>query len=102
MRDLFVTMLVFCEVSNPGELWAAHWTSPANDIEYKQRKMMNLPSLKINVDYKQMLALESVANLLKQYGKRLSDFPGLPEFHAGTTSGYKNELMIEEMLYDRE
>ncbi|XP_063942080.1 uncharacterized protein LOC108218842 isoform X3 [Daucus carota subsp. sativus] len=102
MRDLFVTMLVFCEVSDPGELWAKHWTSLADDVEYKRRKIMNLPSLKINVADKQMLALEAVGNLLKQYGKKLSDFPGLPQFHAGTTSKYRNELLIEEMMYDRE
>lgn len=25
LHDLFVTLLVFCEISNPAELWEKHW-----------------------------------------------------------------------------
>lgn len=102
LRDLFVTLLIFCEVSNAGELWAKHWTALADDIEYRRRKITNFPTLTINVDDKQMLALEEVSNLLKQYGKKLSDYPGLLELNTATTSKYKNELLVEEMMYDRE
>lgn len=63
---------------------------------------MNLPTLKINTADKQMLALEAVGNLLKQYGNKLADYPGLPELNAAKTSRYRNELLIEDMMYDRE
>ncbi|XP_074328023.1 uncharacterized protein LOC141665934 [Apium graveolens] len=102
LRDLFVTLLVFCEIINVGELWAKHWTALADDIEYKRRKISNIPTLTIKADDKQMLALEEVNNLLKQYGKKNSDYPGLPELNTATTSKYRNELLVEEMMYDRE
>lgn len=63
---------------------------------------MNLPTLSISDADKQMLALEAINNLLKQYGKKLADFPGLPELNTGITTKYRNELLLEEMMYDRE
>ncbi|WOG82236.1 hypothetical protein DCAR_0101398 [Daucus carota subsp. sativus] len=71
IRDLFVTLLVFCEISNPSELWEKHWAALADDIEYTRRKITKLPNLKLTDDDKQMLALEAINGLLKQYGKRI-------------------------------
>ncbi|KAK9669021.1 hypothetical protein RND81_13G103600 [Saponaria officinalis] len=31
-RDLFVTLLLFCEVSDPGKLWETHWEKLSDDI----------------------------------------------------------------------
>ncbi|KAL8106856.1 hypothetical protein AgCh_023594 [Apium graveolens] len=36
------------------------------------------------------------------YGKKLADYPGLPKLNVVSTSKYRNELLIEEMIYDRE
>ncbi|XP_074371907.1 uncharacterized protein LOC141712757 isoform X3 [Apium graveolens] len=102
LRDLFVTLLVFCEISNPSELWDKHWANLADDIQYTKRKMTQLPNLKISDADKQMLALEAISQLLKQYGKKLEDFPGLPELNIVSTTRYKNDLLLEEMMYDRE
>ncbi|XP_017225164.2 uncharacterized protein LOC108201383 [Daucus carota subsp. sativus] len=102
LRDLFVTLLVFCEVSNPSEHWEKHWLTLSDDIEYTQRKLLKLPSLRIDVGDKQMLALQAISDLLKQYGKRLADYPGLPALNTATKHKYKNELLIEEMMYNRE
>jgi hypothetical protein len=33
MRDMFASMLMFCEVTNPKQLWDAHWESLSDDIE---------------------------------------------------------------------
>jgi hypothetical protein len=30
---MFASMLMFCEVINPRQLWDAHWESLSNDIE---------------------------------------------------------------------
>ncbi|XP_074342273.1 uncharacterized protein LOC141679760 [Apium graveolens] len=98
LRDSFVTLLVFCEI----RLWGKYWTALADDIEYKRRKIYNNPTLTINTGDKQMLALEEHNNLLKQYGKKNSDYQGLPELNTATTSKYRNELLVEEMMYDRE
>jgi len=33
LRDMFASMLMFCEVTNPRQLWHAHWESLSDDIE---------------------------------------------------------------------
>ncbi|KAK2981069.1 hypothetical protein RJ640_003011 [Escallonia rubra] len=38
LRDLFVTMLLFCEIAEPLELWNMHWKDLSDDIEYSQRR----------------------------------------------------------------
>jgi hypothetical protein len=30
---MFASMLMFCEVTNPRQLWDAHWESLSDDIE---------------------------------------------------------------------
>lgn len=100
LRDLFVTLLVFCEINNPSELWEKHWSNLVDDIEYTRQKLTNLPNLKISDSDKQML--EAITELLKQYGKKLSDYPGLPMLIIVSASKYKNDLLLEDMMYDRE
>lgn len=38
MRNLFVTLLLFCEVSNPKELWERHWKELSEDIVFRQQQ----------------------------------------------------------------
>ncbi len=33
LRDMFASMLMFCEVTNPRQQWDTHWESLSNDIE---------------------------------------------------------------------
>jgi hypothetical protein len=33
LHDMFASMLMFCEVKNPIQLWDAHWESLSDDIE---------------------------------------------------------------------
>ncbi|XP_056698529.1 uncharacterized protein [Spinacia oleracea] len=47
MRELFVTMLLFCEVSDPKELWEKHWTELSDDIVYRQRQRLGIPDLSL-------------------------------------------------------
>ncbi|KAL8134972.1 hypothetical protein AgCh_009840 [Apium graveolens] len=100
LRDLFVTMLIFCGVSNPADLWEKHWATLADDMEYTKRKLLGLPTLIISNPDKQTLALEAINDLLKQPGKSLSDFPELPKLNSSSTHKFRNQLLLEEMLYD--
>ncbi len=38
LRDMFASMLMFCEVTNPRQLWDAHWESLSDDIEVMTRR----------------------------------------------------------------
>ncbi len=33
LRDMFASMLMFCEVTNPRQLWDAHWEFLSDGIE---------------------------------------------------------------------
>lgn len=101
LRELFVTLLLFCEVSDPATLWEKHWNNLSDDIEYSRRKLLNLPNLQIGDAAKRMIALEEINNLLKQHGKTLADYPGMPKLDTTGISRYKNELLLEELMYDR-
>lgn len=38
--EMFVTLLLFCEISNPLELWNNHWELLSDDMLYMQRKVL--------------------------------------------------------------
>jgi hypothetical protein len=38
LRDMFASMLMFCEVMNPRQLWDAHWESLSDDIKAMTRR----------------------------------------------------------------
>lgn len=39
LRDMFVMMLMLCEVSKPEELWEKHWETLSEDIIWRARKV---------------------------------------------------------------
>ncbi|XP_071739627.1 uncharacterized protein [Rutidosis leptorrhynchoides] len=45
LRDLFVTMLLFCNVTKPLKLWELNWEALSEDILHKKRKIFNFPDL---------------------------------------------------------
>jgi hypothetical protein len=38
LHDMFASMLMFCEVTNPRQLWDVHWESLNDDIEAMTRR----------------------------------------------------------------
>ncbi|KAL8111953.1 hypothetical protein AgCh_019598 [Apium graveolens] len=97
LRELFVTLLLYCEISNPPALWYNHWTALADDIDYTQRKLLHLPTLVV-VDFdKQLLALQAINSLLNQHGKSVADFPGLPEINTEATC--RQRAIFDEVVH---
>jgi hypothetical protein len=45
MCDMFASMLMFCEVTNPKQLWDAHWESLKDDIEAMTRHKRDDPNV---------------------------------------------------------
>ncbi|XP_071728569.1 uncharacterized protein [Rutidosis leptorrhynchoides] len=45
LGDLFVTILLFCNVSKPLKLWEQHWEALSDDILRKRRKLYTYPDL---------------------------------------------------------
>ncbi|WOG92442.1 hypothetical protein DCAR_0311711 [Daucus carota subsp. sativus] len=48
LREMFVNILCYCSVTNPGDLWQLHWQSMADDIIHKKRKESDDNSLQLS------------------------------------------------------
>jgi hypothetical protein len=47
---MFASMLMFCEVTNPKQLWDAHWESLSDDIEAMTRRERDDPVVTLSED----------------------------------------------------
>ncbi|GKC93495.1 hypothetical protein Tco_1158937, partial [Tanacetum coccineum] len=48
--DLFVTILLFCDVSRPLKLWEETWEFLSEDILHKKQKLYNYPELQLSIE----------------------------------------------------
>ncbi|XP_021991571.1 uncharacterized protein LOC110888349 [Helianthus annuus] len=78
LRELFVTMLLFCEVNSPGQLWEKHWETLSDDILYKKRKHFMFPGLQLSNEQRKNYCLVELDELLEKNGKSLHDFADMP------------------------
>ncbi|GKB39595.1 ATP-dependent DNA helicase PIF1-like protein [Tanacetum coccineum] len=73
LRDLFVTMLLFCDVSRPLHLWEQTWELLSEDILYKKQKLNE---------------------------RSLTDFQELPRPNLALLTQIDNRLIREAMDFD--
>ncbi|KAL0453879.1 UNVERIFIED_CONTAM: hypothetical protein Slati_1366000 [Sesamum latifolium] len=57
LRELFVTIILFCEVAEPLKLWEQNWEFLLDDILYRQRQILGIYDLKLNSDQLKNYAL---------------------------------------------
>jgi hypothetical protein len=50
LRDMFASVLMFCEVTNPKQLWDAHWESLSDDIEAMTNHKRDDPTVTLSED----------------------------------------------------
>jgi hypothetical protein len=50
LHDMFASMLMFCEMTNPRQLWDAHWESLSDDIEAMTRHERDDPIVTLSKD----------------------------------------------------
>lgn len=99
LRDLFVTMLLFCEVGNPRKLWEENWRSLSNDIIYQQRLLLNMPDLLLPESHIKNLALFEIEKLLNKNCSSLEEFD-MPLPSMDMMRDLKHRLIYEEISYD--
>ncbi|XP_035845668.1 uncharacterized protein LOC110873237 isoform X3 [Helianthus annuus] len=78
LRELFVTMLLFCEVNRPAQLWAQNWEILSDDILYMKRRHFMFPGLHLSDDQLKNYCLIELNELLEKNGKSLADFTDMP------------------------
>jgi len=76
---MFASMLMFCEVTNPRQLWDAHRESLSNNIEIMTHREHVDPSVTLSEDALKDRALYEIDQILMRNGHHLEDFPTLPK-----------------------
>jgi hypothetical protein len=79
LRDMFASMLMFCEVTNPRQLWDAHWESLSDDIEAMTCREHDDPAVTLSKDGLKDRPLYEIDQVLIHNGHHLEDFPTLPK-----------------------
>ncbi len=98
---MFASVLMFCEVTNPKQLWDAHWESLSDDIEAMTHHEHDDLAVTLSEDALKDHALYEINQVLIRNGHRLEDFTTLsksnyvPSVHGG------NRLVQEEQAYDQ-
>jgi len=93
---MFAFMLMFYEVTNPRQLWDAHWESLSDDIEVMTHYECDDPTVTLFEDALKDCALYEMDQYLIRNGHRLEDFPMLPKFNYVPPIHGRNRLVQEE------
>ena len=100
LRDLFVTILLFCEVSRPRQLWQENWESLSEDILHKKRKQFRYPGLELTEEQVQNYCLVEIEELLHKFGRSLAEFEDLPRPNPKLLTNMDNRLIREALDFD--
>ncbi|CAN1186335.1 ATP-dependent DNA helicase PIF1 [Linum perenne] len=100
IRMLFVRMIMYCQVSDVSSVWRKNWHLLSDDIQALRRQQLNLPDLQMSAGDQQNFCLLEIEKLLRQFGKSLSDFPGLPIPTPDPFVALTNSLLAQELHYD--
>jgi hypothetical protein len=79
LRDMFASMLMFCEVTNPKQLWDAHWEPLSDDIEAMTPRECDDLVVTLFEDALKDCALYEIDQVLIRNRHHLEDFPTLPK-----------------------
>lgn len=84
VRHLFCIILLYCEVTSPGDLWVSHRDNLSEDYLHDQRQRLSESESSDSNNLQRMqdrahnLALRDIAALLLQQGRPISSFDGIP------------------------
>ncbi|GJU80274.1 ATP-dependent DNA helicase PIF1-like protein [Tanacetum coccineum] len=100
LRDLFVTILLFCEVSRPLKLWEENWVALSDDILHKKRKLYRYPELQLTEEQLRNYCVLEIQELLNRHGKSLGEFQDLPQPNPRLLTNMDNRLIREALAFD--
>ncbi|XP_020081827.1 uncharacterized protein LOC109705509 [Ananas comosus] len=99
LRQLFVTLVIFCEVADPVKLWNEFWKMFTDDIIYKLKKVLGLREIHMPEIELQNYVLFELEVLFNQNSSSLSQF-NLPIPNRFVLEDMSNKLLREELDYD--
>lgn len=99
MRQLFVTIVLFCSVCDALSLFNESYIYFTDDIHRKIQSIIQLPLYIVPEQHLKNHVLVEFDNLFTKNGASTSDY-GLPKPDLSLLSKVKNRLLAEEMAYD--
>uniref|UniRef100_A0A2N9FJU1 ATP-dependent DNA helicase n=1 Tax=Fagus sylvatica TaxID=28930 RepID=A0A2N9FJU1_FAGSY len=100
LRQLFVTILMFCKVSDTLNLWESNWKLLTEDILNRQRNVLQFHELILSENQLRNYGLYEIEQILQQYGRSLKDYPQMPQPDLDIIIHNGNRLIQEEMSYN--
>jgi hypothetical protein len=99
LRQLFVTMLLFCEVGDEHMFFEKVWRLLVDDIQYNMQQTLNHPTYEMSDGDMRDHLLDTLGALFNRRGSNINDF-NLPKKSVITSSNFTNSLFDEELSYD--
>ncbi|WCJ37992.1 hypothetical protein M5689_019078 [Euphorbia peplus] len=100
LRHLFSIIVLFCEVSNPAQLWTLNLDILSEDVLYAQRKSLQFQNLILTEKQNHNYALMEIEQLLGAGGKSLTQFEGMEIPEDAFLRRMNNKLLLQETNYD--
>lgn len=100
LRNLFVTILMFCDVGNASVLFNKYWTYMSQDILYGVRRALRNQSYSMPENLLRYRLLKELTVLFEKSGGSIMSY-NLPDADAMDGGSFLNSLVAEEMGYDR-
>ncbi|KAI3932636.1 hypothetical protein MKW98_012607 [Papaver atlanticum] len=103
LRELFVTLLLNCKVTEPKKLWSKNWKLLADDIEHEHQKLYGNDNLTYEDDDLKNYALQEIELIMWKRGRTLKEdeFSEIPYPDMSGIDVPRNHLVAEETSYDR-
>jgi hypothetical protein len=98
---MFASMLMFCEVTNPRQLWDTHWESLNDDIDAMTRCKHDDPTITLFEDALKDRALYEIDQVFIRNEHHMQDFLTLPKSNYIPFVHGRNRLVQEVLAYDQ-
>ncbi|XP_017221478.2 uncharacterized protein LOC108198225 [Daucus carota subsp. sativus] len=100
IRELFVHIMVNCQVTDLSALWKKYWKSMSDDIVMRHRKEDVNNHVSISDKQLQFYVLAEIDKLLRSIGKSLQQFAQLPQPPSSFLHRGADNLIKDETSYD--
>ncbi|XP_074318320.1 uncharacterized protein LOC141655124 [Silene latifolia] len=99
---MFVTLLLFCEITDPKQLWLAHWKDLSDDILPRDQRRLGYRDVKLNDEQIQNYALLELEIILNRSSRSLKQYADFPTPDKSLIKYCGNRLLLEEQNYNAE
>ncbi|XP_073265278.1 uncharacterized protein [Populus alba] len=100
LRQLFINIIMFCEVADPNSLFDQFWHSMHDDIEYHLRSSFSMLNVRFSDDELKNYVLYELEQLFNASGTSLEDHKLSNAEYGRLMDEVRNKLLREELNYD--